>query len=435
MSAMSPAFDKNASKSERAIKLADMMALAQAKSNTNIEQLGEAITNGGGALANANLPLEQIIASMGKLADAGLKSSQGGTLLGAMFSKLVKPSGMALKEMAKLGVNLKNLPLNDMPKLIGVLGTALDKETNPTKKLALSFELFGKTGVKAFSALKNSGPKSLRELSNELKGAKNSASDMAKIKLDNFSGQITSLKSATEGFLIELGDMFTKGDKTGLPFLKSMVNLMGDIAKAFQFANGNMNSFGTKFQNLTDKQKFLVTFASDFKAGVLEFFAEFKNIFSKVLTFVSPLTSMFSQTEGGIGKMVAKFMLLATVLAPVFAGIVAFGLVLGPIITIGTSLISIISGITAAVGVLGSVFLLNPIGLGITAIVAGVAVAWNTFEGFRNFVKGIFQWFFEKFDTLNSIVPDFIKEKLGINQDVKVTKRIKGTKNNKGTNN
>ena len=39
-----------------------------------------------------------------------------------------------------------------------------------------------------------------------------------------------------------------------------MVNLMGDIAKAFQFANGNMNSFGTKFQNLTDKQKFLVTF-------------------------------------------------------------------------------------------------------------------------------------------------------------------------------
>ena len=80
--------------------------------------------------------------------------------------------------------------------------------------------MFGKTGVKAFSALKNSGPKSLRELSNELKGAKNSASDMAKIKLDNFSGQITSLKSATEGFLIELGDMFTKGDKTGLPFFK-----------------------------------------------------------------------------------------------------------------------------------------------------------------------------------------------------------------------
>ena len=95
LSALGPALDKNRGKVKNLATLTDKFAFIQSKTNTNVVQLGEAIKFGGSTLAAAGVPLNDILVSMGALANAGLKGSIGGTALTNAFNKMAKPTSKA----------------------------------------------------------------------------------------------------------------------------------------------------------------------------------------------------------------------------------------------------------------------------------------------------------------------------------------------------
>lgn len=214
MSALSPAFDKNASKAVRATRMADMMSLAQARTNTNIEQLGEAIKFGGGAMANMEIPLQEIIGSMGALANAGIKGSMGGTSLVNMMNKLAKPSSQAIALMDEMGISQKDLmdpknpsKLKDMASVVKIFEDALKKQPDVLQRAGAASEIFGLRGQRAFFALANQGGDSLRELFGELDNSTGAADKMYKEMTDNLWGSVMSFKSASQGMMLEVGKM------------------------------------------------------------------------------------------------------------------------------------------------------------------------------------------------------------------------------------
>lgn len=361
MSALTQAFGKNEPVVSKATKLSDMMALAQARSNTNIEQLGEAIKFGGGTLAAFGVPLEQIIGSMGKLADAGLKGSAGGTAMVNMFSKLAKPSEKSIKLMNEAGISfdeiqssLKN-PLKLLPILQKIIGNV-----DPDGRGAAGIEMFGIRGVRAFNALNAAGPEALKNLATELSGASKMTDEfgnvlgastlIAKKRTENFEGQLIALKSAYEGLNIEIGNLFIKGKDSALPILRMVVKGVQDITAAFQVASGNVSAFGKPLEELTPTQKSLIEFAKGFREGISEVFDVAKTTFNSISKWLKDTLGDGENSNKELGKMVAKFITFGAIAGPILVAIAAGLFILGPIIGSISSAIGLIGGILGLVG-------------------------------------------------------------------------------------
>ena len=380
MSALGTAFQsKFNTPVKKATRLADIMALTQAKSNTNIEQLGEAIKFGGGALSGFGVPLTQIIAGMGKLADAGLKGSLGGTALTNMFNKLVKPSGKVKGIMKLLGVNMEKLPLQDMPKLVGVLSGALNKLKDPNQKAMIATQLFGARGIRAYNALANAGEKSLRKLTGELDASAGSAKQIADRQRATFMGQVKSFQSAVEGIMIEIGDFFTKSEDQVLPAFRNVVKFLQNLGAAFQFVNMGAKEQKKAFAGMSEGAKGLISFAEGFKEGISEAFTTIKEAFTGIRGFLDSILPPGKEGTKMFGKMIAKFSLLAAALAPVLIGFVGLSFAIGSISSGILGLGKVVSGSFGLLKMFGSglwkvVSLVKHAGLVFTKM--GSVLAW-----------------------------------------------------------
>jgi TP901 family phage tail tape measure protein len=214
-------------------RVADVLASTSALANTNMQMLGEAFKFGGSQASMLNLSIEETAAVFGKLADAGLQGSLGGTSFTNMLIKMTKPSKAATKFMEQNKIALTEVGKNGekvfrkMPDLVDDYSAALNKIEDPAERAAMATEIFGIRGAKAFAALEKAGGDSLRELTQQLEDSQGAARRMAETRLDTFKGQITLLGSAIEGFSIEIGSIFlpvlTKG-------LKVASRFVGDLA-------------------------------------------------------------------------------------------------------------------------------------------------------------------------------------------------------------
>lgn len=100
-------------------KYLDIVAQAQRKSNTSMEQMLEAYVGAGGMFKALNIPLEESGALLGVLANRGTKGSEAANGLISVFSNLIGETGQAGKALDKLNISLYDG--NDKQKSMTVL--------------------------------------------------------------------------------------------------------------------------------------------------------------------------------------------------------------------------------------------------------------------------------------------------------------------------
>lgn len=353
MSAMSPVMKVFGDKTAQAARMADMMALAQARTNTNIEQLGEAIKFGGGSLANMGVPLHQIIGSMGALANAGLKGSMGGTSLLNMMNKLSSPSAAAQNILAKMGITMNDLTektadgrrkLRSMSDVMNVFNKALEKNPNVLDKASEAAEIFGLRGQRAFFALANQGKESLDVLFNELDKSEGASKRMYDDMTNNLYGARESLRSAVQGSILNLGEMYAK-----MFDLKGVLQSITAPISSFSLA---LASVGKPMENMTVLQKKLMeSRVGQFTIGLTN---AFKAMRDAAGWLSDKMKSLFQAAERN-GISFQKIGYYGTLLAG------ALMLVGPPLLAIGAALwilTPIVTAATAAVGLLGTMFAL-----------------------------------------------------------------------------
>ena len=213
-----------------ATRVADVLALTSARSNTDVMALGEAFKMAASTSSMMGISLEESSAILGKLADAGLRGTQGGTAFNNMMNKLVRPTKKASKFMKDYDVRLTGADgkMRKITDIVQDMGGALNQIPDIGERTAMAMELTGLRGVKAVSALMRSldGPNNLNKLEEDLLAASGAAKTMANERLNNMSGQITILKSAIEGFTIRLFDMFKSLDGSAIaPVVDAMTRL------------------------------------------------------------------------------------------------------------------------------------------------------------------------------------------------------------------
>lgn len=89
--------------------LSDILAMVQASSNTTIPEMGEAMKFAAPTMSLAGISFNEAAASIGLLANAGIKGTLAGTNLRRMMLRLMNPTEKALKVLDKYKISLYEL--------------------------------------------------------------------------------------------------------------------------------------------------------------------------------------------------------------------------------------------------------------------------------------------------------------------------------------
>lgn len=237
-------------KAEESTKFADILAQASSNSNTNVAMMGETFKYVAPVAGSFGYDVKDAALAIGLMANAGIKESQAGTSLRRILLELGSGARLTGKAFGEMNIETAKAD-GSMRPLKGVLkdlrkGFALMTEE---ERAANAEAIAGKTGVAGLLAIVNAGEDDFNELSEAIEDSEGAAERMAKIRLDNLSGDLTLLKSASQGLGIEVfGGMskglrglaqaatgwvasFTGGLKEGMPTIQRQAKQFGAAIK------------------------------------------------------------------------------------------------------------------------------------------------------------------------------------------------------------
>jgi len=347
-----------------ATTVADTLAFVSANSGTNVLALGESLKFAGVTAAQAGQSVQATVGALGMLANIGVKGSLAGTALKNMFMRLGKQSKSFVKLFGTRGELKKALTdqtgkWRGMDVIMKEVIARIVKMKNQADQTKIAFELFGIRGKTALDAFRTAMKKSETGMTDFVKlGAKNiiakskgMATEMAKIRLDNLSGDFTILKSAVEGAAIGLGGMLVKSFN-----LRGGVKSLSGWIQKLSLAFGMMSEGARQGAVATKFGKSIAAVAFGIKeaiAGVKEAFTE---VWAMVKKFFGSFTKGGSASIKTIVKIIAKVAIFGAVLAPI-------GIAFGGIAMVASGAFNVIGG-----GIKVVTALMSPWGLALMAI-------------------------------------------------------------------
>lgn len=207
---------------EDAANVSDILAAATARANTDVRQLGDAMSYVGPVAASLKISMSDSAAAIGALSDAGIQGSAAGTGLRRILSSLANPAKAAQEQLAALGVSLKdvNPQTNDLADIIDTLAAS-------GMDAAQALTVFGDRGGPAILALVEQRFK-VRELSKELRDVGGEASQMADVIRDTLEGDLQGLSSAFADVQISIGKAFSGNARSLVQSLTGALRAFGE---------------------------------------------------------------------------------------------------------------------------------------------------------------------------------------------------------------
>ena len=212
-------FGKNASD---LTSVSDMMAKAMTNSNTDLQQLGGAMKMVAPVSKGFGISIAETTAAIGKLSDAGIQGESAGTGLRGILATLSEKSDQLGMSVFDATGNMR--PLNEM----------LTEIQNKGTTTAEIMEVFGKKAGPSMLALLEVGGEGLKDFSTELENSGGTAKRIADIQMQGLSGQLTKLKSATEGLAISFGEIIIPVIVKMAEFLQTLVSGWTNLDEGFK---------------------------------------------------------------------------------------------------------------------------------------------------------------------------------------------------------
>ena len=198
-------------------RFADTMTAACTSANVSVETLGESYKYCGALAGTMGYELDQVTTALAVMGNNGIKGSQAGTALRSAISNLAAPTKQMKEGMDALGISLKNQDgsMKTFEEVIDNVRTSFSG-LGEAEQAAYAKQIFGKQAMAGMLAIINTSAEEYDALAASIDNSGGAADKAAKTQLDNLNGQLTLLKSATEGTAIAFGNRM-------LPYLKQAV--------------------------------------------------------------------------------------------------------------------------------------------------------------------------------------------------------------------
>ena len=193
-----------------AAQMSDMLAYAQANSNTTVTQLAEAYRNCAATMNAAGQSAHTTTAMLEGMANQGYKGAQAGTALTAIQRDLTAKMKRGTVTLNKQKIAIKDEQGNyrDMIDIMRDVEKATEGMGDAEKAAALK-KIFTADSIKGVNLLLNEGIDKIAGYKEELEGSAGSAKKMADILNDNLAGDLKVLKSGFEEMQLSLAKALT----------------------------------------------------------------------------------------------------------------------------------------------------------------------------------------------------------------------------------
>lgn len=238
----------------------DVLSSTAAHSATNISQLAEAEKNAAPFGHSLGQSIEQVNASLGVLADVGIKGSDAGTAIRMVLMGLASPTAKQQKAFKQLGLDISESSLRSE----GLTKTLEKLRDSGVMKAANSAELLGdifgrRVAPQAMALLNNiDGLKTKLDILNNSQGT---TARMFKQSYSDLSNSLYGVQSAWENLQITLGKTtdnplvtFTESIRKGILWITMNLSSVGkvimDVIAGISFAK-LVSSARTAFSEIT----------------------------------------------------------------------------------------------------------------------------------------------------------------------------------------
>nr|DAO07187.1 MAG TPA: minor tail protein [Caudoviricetes sp.] len=315
----------------QAAHVADVLAKNAANTNAAVADTGEAMKYVAPVAHSMGLSMEEVAASIGIMADSGIKGSQAGTTLRGALSRLAKPTSAMRDTMDALGISFydSNGKMKSLSGIAEMLKTSMAGLSDEQKQNAL-VTLFGQEALSGMMVLMEAGPEKLDSLTQAYRNCDGEAAKMAETMQDNLGGDLEALSGALETLAISFGEIL-------VPVIRDVVGWLQGLA---DWLNGLDE--GTK--------KMIVTIAL-------------------VAAAVAPVVIIIGKVVGAVGTI----MTVIPQIAAAISGVIGF--VSGTVIPVITAVIAAIGWVPIAIG----------------AVIAILVLLWNKCEWFREAVIAVWE--------------------------------------------
>lgn len=188
----------------------DVLAAGFTNSNTDLNQLGEAMANAAPVASGFGVSIEETTAAIGLLSNAGIQGGQAGTSLKNILVQLDEQS-------ESLGLSIYDAAGNMIP-----LSDQLAQLESKGLSTSDIMGKFGKIAGPGLLALMKEGSSGLSDLTGTLENSGGTAKKVADQQMQGLAGTMTRLKSATEGLAISFGELI-------LPVIEKLANFLIDL--------------------------------------------------------------------------------------------------------------------------------------------------------------------------------------------------------------
>lgn len=218
--------------SEKSADVANVFAAANSNSQATLEKLNNALRQAGPIAGQFNISLEETVASLQALFDAGFQGEQSGTALRNILLTLADSSSDVAEAFINAGGSFEDIDTR-------TVGLTQAFENLVSRGIDLS-EVFDKEAVGAALTLGSAvqdTDRNLRSLEEAVTGT-NEAARQYEVQNDTLSGSLDRLKSAGEGLAISTGDTLS-------PVLRFLADTLSNLTNLASGLPGPLQAAGT----------------------------------------------------------------------------------------------------------------------------------------------------------------------------------------------
>lgn len=232
---------------------ADMLAYAQANSNTSAAQLGEAYRNSAANLNAAGQDVETVTSMLEAMANQGYKGSEAGTALTAVMRDITNNMEDGAIKIGETSVAVSDAQGNfrDLTDILLDVEKATNGMGEADRAAALG-ATFTADSTKGLNLMLNEGVENIARYEEALRGSTGAAEDMADTMNDNLNGDMANMNSAFEEMELRTFEAMEEPMREGVQYLtNTIIPILTEwVPTAFESFASGANKLGNALKPL-----------------------------------------------------------------------------------------------------------------------------------------------------------------------------------------